>query len=117
MKWSDEEISYLTSNFGLVKAQQIAEKLGRTKDAVHKKAQYLGLKGDRGINRKYTHNENYFTTVSLDSAYWAGFIAADGCITNGYLKIMISIVDSNLLENLKEAIKYSGPVYIDKKKK
>lgn len=31
-------------------------------------------------NRKYFINENFFSTYTPQSCYWAGFIAADGCI-------------------------------------
>lgn len=30
--------------------------------------------------RKYNLNENCFETLTPESAYWIGFIAADGCI-------------------------------------
>ena len=33
--------------------------------------------------RKYKFNEHFFSRNSPDSFYWAGFIAADGCLLDG----------------------------------
>jgi hypothetical protein len=117
MKWSEENIRYLRENFGKIKAKEIAVVLGRSYDAIHKKAQSLKLIGDKGINRKYTINDSYFSSINLQNSYWAGFIAADGCITKNYIKIMISIKDIKLLRQFKKDIEYTGPIYISKKLK
>jgi hypothetical protein len=117
MKWLDSDIKYLTENFGKIKAKDIASKLNRSCDSIHKKAQSLKLVGDKGINRKYTIDNKYFSKITIQNSYWAGFIAADGCITNNYVKIMISIRDIKLLKQLKKDIKYTGPIYISKKRK
>lgn len=53
----------------------------------------------------YKRNENFFNknNLTLKSCYWAGFIAADGCINTGknsnILSIKISNKDYNLLES------------------
>jgi len=115
-KWQEKEIQYLSENFGKIKARDIAQTLGRSFDAVHKKAQSLNLIGDQGINRKYSIDEEYFKIPNIENSYWAGFIAADGCVTGGYLKIMLQLPDIIILERFKTAIKYDGPIYIDKKR-
>jgi hypothetical protein len=116
MKWSEEEVFYLKSNFGKENAREIAKKLNRGYDGVHKKAQSLGLVGDKGINRKFTLNHDFFENPNAINSYWAGFIAADGCITSGYLKIMIHIKDLAILEKFKEDCGYTGSIYVDKKR-
>jgi hypothetical protein len=59
--------------------------------------------------------ERFFSHNTPEAFYWAGFIAADGCIvdTRGCkkLSIMLSVKDEALLVNLKKHISYSGPVY------
>lgn len=115
-KWQKKEIQYLLENFGKIKAKDIAQTLGRSFNAVHKKAQSLNLIGDQGINRKYSIDEQYFKIPNVENSYWAGFIAADGCVTGGYLKIMLQLSDVIILERFKTAIKYDGPIYIDKKR-
>lgn len=53
----------------------------------------------------YKRNENFFNAnnLTLKSCYWAGFIAADGCINTGknsdVLSIKIDNKDYHLLEN------------------
>lgn len=62
-------------------------------------------------SKKYTCNENYFAEKSLQACYWAGFIAADGCITtkkNNLLSILLSSKDEKHLTNFKENINYDG---------
>jgi hypothetical protein len=64
-------------------------------------------------NRLYSYNENYFSDKSLQACYWAGFIAADGCITNikhgqDILKIKLNIIDKNHLIQFKNDIEYNG---------
>jgi hypothetical protein len=55
-------------------------------------------------NTVYSRDENFFSrsNLSLESCYWAGFIAADGCINTGRgsttLSIKISNKDYHLLE-------------------
>lgn len=34
--------------------------------------------------KKYSYNDNYFRTPNLENSYWAGFIAADGCVYKGH---------------------------------
>ena len=76
------------------------------------KAFLLKLRGDkRNCNRKYSINYEVFNHINLHSAYWAGFIAADGHITDGY-QIMIKLArkDKSHLIALKKFLQYSGPI-------
>jgi len=64
---------------------------------------------------RYFVNHNYFAIPTLENSYWAGFIAADGCISiaaNRQKRIIIglNIKDENLLINLKRNIEYTGPI-------
>lgn len=55
-------------------------------------------------------DHDYFSTPNLENSYWAGFIAADGCILDGsghsrkVLMINLKSTDKNHLLNLKGAI-------------
>ena len=70
-------------------------------------------------NQKYSCNENYFAEKSLQACYWAGFIAADGWISEkkvtrkNKLGIKLSIKDENHLIQFKDDIQYSGVIYKD----
>lgn len=54
--------------------------------------------------RKYTCNQKFWDEVNNDNSYWAGFVAADGCVryTDGTytFKIELSEVDRHQLEAL-----------------
>ena len=78
---------------------------------------------------KYTVNEEYFSVLNEENSYWAGFIAADGCIhpiyytktpskyrkigsikTREHLNISIDVCDREHLETFKKCINFTGPV-------
>lgn len=74
-------------------------------------SQFYVLKRSLGISkrktrkylRKFNINDDYFSTPNKENCYWAGFIAADGCIHNNRkLVISISDVDLILLEDFKK---------------
>lgn len=62
--------------------------------------------------RKYSFDWDYFKYPTVESAYWAGFIAADGCIRNNpsQLSITLSEKDKSHLQNFVKCIKYTGPI-------
>lgn len=57
--------------------------------------------------RKYTFDINSFYDMTLESCYWAGFIAADGYInkTNNKMSIRLNIKDKDCLEKFKLFLK------------
>jgi hypothetical protein len=63
---------------------------------------------------KYTHNSKFFSSDSAESFYWAGFIAADGCISvnKNYteLSIQLSSRDHKHLIKFKKAIGFTGKI-------
>lgn len=67
---------------------------------------------------KYTHNSNFFTDDSAITAYWCGFIAADGCIVkvkdkNSYrLQVRINKKDLEHLTDLVRDIDYTGNIIV-----
>jgi hypothetical protein len=70
--------------------------------------------------RKYSLDENYFSKLNDVSAYFLGFIAADGHITNyenkkNYLIINIIESDKEILERIKLKLSYDGKIYITPK--
>lgn len=67
-------------------------------------------------NRKNKVNDDYFKNINAKSAYYLGFIAADGHITNydrktNHLIINILASDRNILDNLKKDLQYEGNIY------
>lgn len=66
---------------------------------------------------KYIHDENAFTLDTQEGFYWAGFIAADGCILTRKgrkksLAINLAIKDKKLLEELNKFLKSNRLIYL-----
>jgi hypothetical protein len=66
---------------------------------------------------KYFKNDLYWHTLNSENCYWAGLIAADGYIDihpkRGYsIQLKLKNNDSYLIQELKEAIEYTGPLHI-----
>lgn len=61
--------------------------------------------------KKYTYDENYFSIPNINNTYWAGFWAADGCVSQDYCEILtLSNKDREHLEKLRNDIKLSKEI-------
>lgn len=108
-KWSKKEDEFLKVNFNILAYSQLAKKLKRTEIAVKNRAKTLKLKrpkGSRFVNgRLLSYDHNFFKIPNILNSYWAGFIAADGCVhkTNA-LSIGLGEKDKYLLDRFKKDI-------------
>ena len=75
------------------------------------------LRSNKINSRKYTLNDSYFSKIDTsEKAYWLGFIAADGYISNTnrygtkYVGITLNAKDAEHLYKFKNAINYTGDV-------
>lgn len=70
------------------------------------------------MRRKYTINENVFETINEESAYWIGFLMADGCVTtrksSPYINLRISEHDIFHIEKFKNFLQSSHKISIYK---
>ncbi|MCK9459591.1 MAG: hypothetical protein M0R80_08130 [Proteobacteria bacterium] len=71
------------------------------------------------MKRKYTLNELAFNKINENSAYWIGFLMADGCITtrknsSPYLNLSISEKDKNHIDKFKKFLQSNQPTFIRK---
>lgn len=64
--------------------------------------------------RKHGLNEDAFAEPTRDALYWAGFIAADGCIFNNQLSISLQTRDRDHLVKFKEFVGYGKDPYKEK---
>jgi len=61
---------------------------------------------------QHSYNYNYFDVPNMENCYWAGFIAADGCITTkNQIIIKLSNKDKHHLQTLAEAVLFTGKLY------
>lgn len=65
------------------------------------------------FKRKYHLNDSFFKELNPVSAYWLGFIAADGTLNgkSNSLRIGLNKSDDTHLRKFMEAIDFSGKVY------
>ena len=103
--WTKEELEFLINNYQTMTANEIANKLGRTKCAVQLKANRIGLK----LEDKYHYDKNYFENISSpNQAYWLGFFYADGYVvkgkTNAEAAIELQKSDAAHLKKLNKCI-------------
>lgn len=116
--WTAEEDQILIQYYGKIPFKQISTFLpGKSRSAVKGRARHLGLKGDVATvmplaMRKYTLNEHYFSIPTPENSYWAGFIAADGCVSpeRRSVKITLAVIDAEHLANFARCIDYNGPI-------
>lgn len=61
---------------------------------------------------RYSYNHDAFSVVSPQAAYWAGLLAADGCIkVEPNLAIELTSIDRSLIEGFKKFVQTDKPVY------
>lgn len=104
---------YETNNMHVV-----AEKYGVTPQAILYQLKKRNLPSVKGGHRKRKLNEKRFTVLDEQSAYWLGFIMADGCLlrtTKLYkrpnrLVIQLSSIDRDHLEKFKEFLETDAEI-------
>lgn len=117
--WTEEEKALLRAWYGKVRVKEIARRLGRSVGGILQQAcTRLGLVSV-GKNEfmaeskvKYQYNRHFFANVNEDSAYWAGFLAADGCLSPARrtIQVYLGTRDRGHLEKLAAALDYTGPI-------
>lgn len=109
-KWTIEDENILQENYhkGLVVCRVLLPH--HPEESILTHANDLGLKVNMSeLKRIHDFNRNYFTNLTLENCYWAGFIAADGCVhDDGTLFIGLAVKDKNHLQKFADFIGYTG---------
>ena len=107
--WTSGEIRVLSETINTVPYSRIATMLpGRTVDAIKQRATILDIEREGARFSSIARNEDFFAQRTLTSAYWAGFIAADGCIvTSPRREVRISLNHKDI-EQLRRFATDSG---------
>jgi hypothetical protein len=118
--WRPEEDDILRANYGIVPIHNFIHLLpNRTPEAIQLHAtRYLGLTASNIAianlvhRRWYQYNESFFSTICPLVSYWAGFIAADGCVGSpiGGIGIHLADKDRTHLEQLCLDMQFTRPV-------
>lgn len=114
--WTPREDEVIRANSPQLSYRELADILpGRTRVAVRERSYFLGmpLRGTFPPVTRRALNETYFSDLSLQSAYWAGFIAADGCVVRKprrELRIGIHQRDTNQVERFVSDVGFDGAI-------
>jgi hypothetical protein len=118
VRWTREEEQILYDNYGKLSRNEIEKLLSnRTWKAIRSCVKKLRIKGNFSITaRKYFYNEDYFSVPTIENSYWAGFIAADGCLSESTNSLIITLHEKDRwhLEKLAYLIGYTGSVKLRK---
>ena len=114
-EWSDEEINILKNNYGKTLVKNICDMLPkRGYSSVRHMISKLELSKQFNL-RRYNVNKESFKYYNSNSCYWAGFIGADGNITDsGRLSIGLKKEDSEHLVKFNNFLEYTNDVKIYK---
>ena len=119
---TQQEISEIVEMYeNNISLREIEKRTSHGRPAISKMLEELGIKTTKGNHyRKYFFNFDFFEKIDNElSAYWLGFLYADGCILpqNKYgeqeFKIAINKKDLELLEKFKLDIKSTYPIRYD----
>lgn len=90
-----------------LKRAEIAEVFGLTDSQLKK----LIAKNGWGAKKPETKNQEAFLDYTADSCYWAGFLAADGCITdNNTLKVCLHYDDTCHIQKLRDFLESTNAI-------
>jgi hypothetical protein len=114
-QWGSGDLKLLTQlcEQGL-KYADMEKFLGRSEGSIQKQAQIQGLSNGY-VHRQYSHDKDYWSQLNPHVAYYSGLSSADCTLSkkgeNAYIySLSLCLKDSILLENLRNSIKYDGPV-------
>lgn len=108
MTWNDIQTEILKDNYCKISTPTLSKMLNKSVNSIQHKAFRLKLKK----GSKFSHNNNFFEEITLQNSYWAGFIAADGCIQNNSSSLVVRLQtkDEQHLALLKDVLKFTGTI-------
>jgi hypothetical protein len=108
--WTQEEKEILLENYRDMGPGEIQKLLPRR--SYGSIANFAGDLGLQDPARKYFPNEDAFDEINEYSAYWMGFLAADGYITpdGRSIKLGLAVCDTKHVEKFRDWISPGSPV-------
>lgn len=115
--WTKEEDNIVIENYHKLTCKEISKLIDRTPCSIMTRACKLGISSKKISKEIYKKrygtycNENYFKDLTMENCYWAGFLAADGNISDdGKLSLQISDKDFEHCNKFVETIKFTGKI-------
>jgi hypothetical protein len=109
--WTKEEDAFVTNNYSSMKVEEVSRVLDRTVNSIRLRARFLNLPKN---HKKFKVNSNFFDQYTTESCYWAGFIAADGCVYSPYnqLSFELQARDYTQLLRFSSDINFEGKIFL-----
>lgn len=124
--FTKEQQEYIKKSYGVISYVEMSKKLKRNPSSIRSLARKIldvtpkskMGKSKFGGRKAYSVDINFFEKFSVLNCYYAGFIAADGCIyekndNNKSLIIKLAAKDKCHLEELKKNIQYAGNINLN----
>jgi hypothetical protein len=86
----------------------VAKKYGTSHGAIKNAMGRLGLGYRRSNHRRLPLNHGFFSIGDKRTAYWAGFLAADGCVYKKYVKLSLAQKDLDHLKLFRADLESAG---------
>ena len=113
--WTKEEDGIVSNNYHKLTRLEISKLIDRTVFAIQTRARKLNISSIEKARKLHKErigtycNENYFEKLTIENCYWAGFLAADGSISDdGHLALQISDKDYEHCKKFAETIEFTG---------
>jgi len=94
---NDWNISVIVRRAGCARSASAAQQL------ILSRGEWIG-------NRRYAVNHSAFSYVTTESAYWIGFLMADGCIIDNKVRLKLATQDRDHLEKFRAFIGTDAPI-------
>jgi hypothetical protein len=93
-------------------ADKISRIIGVSNTTIYKflKVHNVPIRSLAEANRKYSLDDDYFKNLNHESAYWLGFLAADGCVYGNKIILELARKDYEHLLKFKKALKSENPL-------
>lgn len=119
--WSNQEDLLLEQSYGKIPVKAILAAnpalLGRSPHALYQRAVKLGLKSGIRHRLHHTIRLDFFKRPTLEAAYWAGFLAADGSLVQGAnrpntyrLCLAVAVKDEEHLKLFQRTMGHTGKI-------
>ena len=115
-KLSAEQKQYALDNYLAKTSYELADELGVRQSSIANLWSRNGLSGKQKGKVLYSLNENYFSAIESEhQAYWLGFLASDGCVSDykgGQKRIILALKseDEEILFKFMEDINSDYPI-------
>lgn len=113
-EYTTSEIDFVRINNNKLTCKEQAKILNVTlARVINLRKLFVANRGRVTRPRKYNLNDYSFSKLDQNNCYWAGFIAADGSITQDNRQLIIScqLSDISHIKRFKEFVNFEGPIH------